>query len=379
MVPAALAANSSSKKIKLPLAVAAATTPKHSMTLPASLPEFAGDPAQLYLLAALLTRDGALSHHERALLKECILRRDPRLTSIMRGFANHAADEAFVEQVRALVESEALALHSDVFDECPLEVAKALSKRERTSKSLDGEKSLIYGEVEFGYFARVLRKINPRRGGVFYDLGSGSGRALVIARLLHDFEVCKGIEVLENLHGAARMICKRFEVLASDVLDATTSKKIEVQRASILDVDWSDGDVVFANSTCFEDGLMAQMARQAARLRPGAYFVTFTKGLGSDAFEVLERKRYRMSWGPATVFIHLRKNLDGTPFEAPPLTTIADDASYQSDEDGGSTPPSSPGSPYDDDEEVDFETDDHTSVGDDDEFDHLQDLAAARK
>ena len=57
---------------------------------------------------------------------------------------------------------------------------------------------------------------------MFYDLGSGSGRALVIARLLHDFDVCKGIEVLENLNGAAQIICKRFEVLASDVLDVPT-------------------------------------------------------------------------------------------------------------------------------------------------------------
>jgi hypothetical protein len=35
-------------------------------------------------------------------------------------------------------------------------------------------------------------------------------------------------------------------------------------------------------------------------MRPGTFFVTFTKGLTSKLFEVLERKRYRMSWGPAT-------------------------------------------------------------------------------
>ena len=44
-------------------------------------------------------------------------------------------------------------------------------KRGRSAKQLDGEKSLIYGEVEFGYFARVLRKIAPRNGGVFAILG----------------------------------------------------------------------------------------------------------------------------------------------------------------------------------------------------------------
>jgi hypothetical protein len=65
--------------------------------------------------------------------------------------------------------------------------------------------------------------------------------------------------------------------------------------ASFLSTDWSDGDVVFANSTCFEDDLVANLAEQAERLKPGALFITFTKALGSDAFEILERKRYRMS------------------------------------------------------------------------------------
>ncbi len=71
-------------------------------------------------------------------------------------------------------------------------------------------------------------------------------------------------------------------------------------KGSFLDYDWSDGDVIFANSTCFDDQLMESMSEQAEKLKPGAFFVTFTKGLTSKAFELLERKRYRMSWGPAT-------------------------------------------------------------------------------
>jgi hypothetical protein len=36
--------------------------------------------------------------------------------------------------------------------------------------------SLIYGEVEYASFYRVLRKINPAPGLAFYDLGSGTGK-----------------------------------------------------------------------------------------------------------------------------------------------------------------------------------------------------------
>lgn len=31
-------------------------------------------------------------------------------------------------------------------------------------------------------------------------------------------------------------------------------------QGSFLDYDWSDGDLVFANSTCFDDELMANMS-----------------------------------------------------------------------------------------------------------------------
>lgn len=41
------------------------------------------------------------------------------------------------------------------------------------------KQSLIYGEVDYSSFYRVLRKINPRPGLVFYDLGSGTSKVHV--------------------------------------------------------------------------------------------------------------------------------------------------------------------------------------------------------
>ena len=70
------------------------------------------------------------------------------------------------------------------------------------------------------------------------------------------------------------------------------------------------------------DDLMADMAAQASSLKAGAYFVTFTKGLNSKDFEVVERKRYKMSWGPATVYIQRRLNDDGTSFDMEGLQVL---------------------------------------------------------
>lgn len=42
---------------------------------------------------------------------------------------------------------------------------------------------------------------------------------------------------------------------------------------------WSDADVVFANSTCFDDALMRNLATTASCLKKGSIFVTLTKRL----------------------------------------------------------------------------------------------------
>ena len=77
--------------------------------------------------------------------------------------------------------------------------------------------------------------------------------------------------------------------------------------------DWSDGDVLFANSTCFDDTLMKKVAASAVTLKKGAIFITFTRRLPSQHFEVLEHQMYQMSWGGATVYIQ-QKTTDPEPF-----------------------------------------------------------------
>jgi hypothetical protein len=45
-------------------------------------------------------------------------------------------------------------------------------------------------------FARILRKLAPAAGSTFYDLGSGTGRAVFVARISQDFSKCIGTSTL---------------------------------------------------------------------------------------------------------------------------------------------------------------------------------------
>jgi hypothetical protein len=42
-------------------------------------------------------------------------------------------------------------------------------------------------------------------GGIFYDVGSGSGRGVFAATLLHNFDKAEGIEILTGLHAVRHL------------------------------------------------------------------------------------------------------------------------------------------------------------------------------
>jgi hypothetical protein len=159
----------------------------------------------------------------------------------------------------------------------------------------------------------VLLKIRPKQGTKFYDLGSGTGKAVLAARLLHDFESCNGIEIINNLHEVAVKLKHKFEQ-GDELVQHTQFVKadnpvpqIHFECGDFLETDsWFDGDVVFINSTCFDEDLMESLSKKCESLKSNSYVITFTKPLDSKKFEILEKSRYAMSWGTATVYIHKR-------------------------------------------------------------------------
>ena len=50
--------------------------------------------------------------------------------------------------------------------------------------------------------------------------------------------------------------------------------------------DWTDADVVFANSTCFPSPLMRQIEIMCRELKTGSRVITFTTALSSEFFKV---------------------------------------------------------------------------------------------
>ena len=136
------------------------------------------------------------------------------------------------------------------------------------------------------------------------------------AALLHDFDEVLGIEILEDLCALCEGLRARWEGHVSRALpEAKRATRVRFQNGDASVMDWSFGDVVFANSTCFNEEIMRTLAARASLLRPGSFFLTTTFPLPSDEFELLEESKMAQSWGGATMYIQRKKTPEPTATE----------------------------------------------------------------
>lgn len=218
------------------------------------------------------------------------------------------------------------AIWSELFAPLSTEQAKLLvktgvAKMKESDPSLDASKtSLTYGDIDFFSFANILERCHPQSNQSFADLGHGTGKGLICANLLYGgvLRRCYGVEIIPELFDSSKAVLKKFQekVISSksDVEDMFVEhRKCEmiVELGDMFEESavekWSNSDIVFVNSTCFEDSLMQRLAEVAGnRMKAGSRFISLTKQLPSQKFKLLDRRQYVMSWGEATCFTMLR-------------------------------------------------------------------------
>lgn len=152
----------------------------------------------------------------------------------------------------------AFAAHTHCFADLPIADAYSLSAEEACRRGLPKrteDTDLTYGDVPLLAIAHALAAANPRPGTIFYDLGSGVGRGVIAAALLHDFEHCIGIELLSDLHKASAEPSRRFEALRNGSQDAG------------IDLESISSPVTFFNADLFDCNLFEDALRRRPQLR----------------------------------------------------------------------------------------------------------------
>ena len=152
-----------------------------------------------------------------------------------------------------------------------------------------------YGEVDPASFAVALQWASPSAGERFFDLGSGTGKAVLTAAALHDFRSASGFEILRPLHDAAL----RAHAACSGSLRCAAVRLVCADGFS-AEPPWHEADVVFCTTTCFTDEMVERLEAGAAKLRRGARLIVTTRELSAAAGCTLLR-RGKLSYGKGTL------------------------------------------------------------------------------
>ena len=137
--------------------------------------------------------------------------------------------------------------------------------------------------------------------------GSGTGKVVLSAALLHPFERSEGIEVLQELHDLSADAVKTFLVAQPDL-----STEVVTKQGDLRDYPWYvDADVIYCNTLAFTEELLEELSDLLSRCKPGTFLIhsgraNETKKL-MDEWKYLEFELQPFSWGNSTVWIHQKK------------------------------------------------------------------------
>lgn len=162
-------------------------------------------------------------------------------------------------------------------------------------------KAHTYGEVTFDDFYKMLLETKPKQGEIFYDLGSGNGKAVFIAALCFDFSKTVGIEILDELYESSMDVLSEYKMMTP-----TPNERIDFIKADFNKVDFSDSDVIYINSYYFYyEFITPQFLKQLNQLKKGTRIITLVTPIPDlPFFNTTQKGRFQFSWGPEHIFIH---------------------------------------------------------------------------
>ncbi|CEG59051.1 class I SAM-dependent methyltransferase [Legionella fallonii] len=161
-----------------------------------------------------------------------------------------------------------------------------------------------YGEIEFLPFIALLSLVSPDHKTIFYDLGSGTGKASLACAMVYPVSKCVGIELLPELHQAA---CEQVARLAMRPNYIEKAKKIEFILGDFLKVNLDEATLVFVNSTTILGAVWEHLSFRLNNLPNLHTIITTSKTITvHDSFHITSTK-IEMSWGIVEAYIHTRK------------------------------------------------------------------------
>lgn len=151
--------------------------------------------------------------------------------------------------------------------------------------------SPTYGEITFAAVEQLADHLALGPGDVFYDLGSGVGKAVLQLAMTRPLRRVVGLELSpsRHLHASAALARARAD-------GKLVARACAFVHGDILDAPLADATVAYTCSTAFSDSFMRKLVRKLAALRPGLRFVTTRHPIVRHGFVETAELRLDMSW-----------------------------------------------------------------------------------
>lgn len=161
-----------------------------------------------------------------------------------------------------------------------------------------------YGEIDFISFIALLSLTNPDARTVFYDLGSGTGKAVIASAMVFNIK-SYGIEIFHQLHHAAQKQQQRLQNIADYQLNADN---IHFINMNFLDADLNNATLIFINATALFGETWAALNQRLKQVKINATIITTSKKLSTDDFVIKKITPVQMSWGIVNAYIQQRRS-----------------------------------------------------------------------
>lgn len=176
-----------------------------------------------------------------------------------------------------------------------------LSQRARQhNNALD----LTYGEIEFTSLIALLSLVRPNKNTVFYDLGSGIGKAVTACAMVFPVSKAVGIELLKPLHNCAIECATQLSLRPAYEESAS---KMQFIHGNFLEVNLNEATFIFINSSTIINPTWEQLCNRLDFLPCLETVITTSKPMKTTQFSIVKTTKVQMSWGVVEAYIQARQ------------------------------------------------------------------------
>lgn len=173
-------------------------------------------------------------------------------------------------------------------------------------RDIEDKSEILYGELPPETWQKIVERTDVKKDGVFVDVGSGTGRIVMLSHLMFDFKKCIGIELLQGLYDKSCEVKEIFDrEIRPQIASQVANRELDFLCKNILDADLRDADLLFMNHPFKDRALFEVLEEKFLReLQPKTKIVTTIRALKNPAFKQLGSEKYEFSWGESTAYFH---------------------------------------------------------------------------